>query len=255
METTVSGRARVRAESPTGYFYFYMAASCVAVAFLGFAPTYWMPVVQGTFRANPIVHIHGLTFFAWTLFFAFQTWLAASGRLARHRAVGLIGISFATLVTVLGTLVAINMMRNAAAIGQAEAGFAFALVPLSGILLFAVLVAFAIGNVRRPEWHKRLMLVATISLLEAAIARWFFVFLAPAGPPGPPLVEATFQPAVVTVGLLLVGIAYDWRLRGRVHPAYLVGTGAYIALKLVELPLSATPAWHTVARGVLALAG
>jgi hypothetical protein len=164
-------------------------------------------VAQGTFRANPIVHIHGLAFFAWTLFFVYQTWLAASGRLARHRAVGLIGVSF------------------------------------------------AIGNVRRPEWHKRLLLVATISMLEAAIARWFFVFLAPAGPPGPPPVAATFQPAVVTVVLLLIGIVHDWRQRGCVHPATLVGGGAYVALKLVQLPLSTTPAWHAVAHGVLALAG
>jgi hypothetical protein len=232
-----------------------MAATSVAVAFLGFAPTYWMPLAEGTFRANPIVHIHGLVFFAWTLFFAFQTWLAASGRLARHRAVGLIGVSFATAMTMLGTLVAINMMRQSAALGQAEEGFAFALVPLSSILFFAVLVAFAIGNVRRPEWHKRLMLVATISILDAAIARWFLVFLAPAGPPGPPPVIVDLQPALVTFGLLLVGGVYDWRIYKRLHPAYLISGGCYLTMKLIQLPLSETPAWHAVARGVLALAG
>ena len=66
MSTTIDRPARVLVQSRADYFYFYMAISCAAVAFLGFAPTYWIPVAQGTFRANPIVHIHGLAFFAWT---------------------------------------------------------------------------------------------------------------------------------------------------------------------------------------------
>ncbi len=37
---------------------------------------------------------------------------------------------------------------------------------------FAVLVIFAIVEVREPETHKRLMLVATISILGTAVARW-----------------------------------------------------------------------------------
>jgi hypothetical protein len=151
MATTMEGRAGVLARTKDGFFYVYMALACVAVAFLGFAPTYWVPMAKGTFRANPIVHIHGLVFSAWTIFFVYQTWLAASGRLARHRAVGMIGVSFATAMTIFGTLAAINQMKSAAALGLADAGKTFARVPLSSLLFFAVVVAFAIGNVRRPE--------------------------------------------------------------------------------------------------------
>jgi len=255
MGTTIRAQARVRERPRAEYFYVTMAVSCVAVAFLGFAPTYWMPLAAGRFRANPIVHIHGLVFFAWTLFYVYQTWLAASGRVARHRAVGLIGVSFATAMTIFGVLAAINAMKSAAALGQAEAGKAFALVPLAGILFFAVVVGCALATVRRPEWHKRLMLVAMVSLLEAAVARWFLVFLAPPGPPGPPPVIATLGPALLTDMLLVIAIIYDWRQRGRPHPAYLIGGGALLALKLLELPLSETAAWHAVAGGVLALTG
>jgi len=255
MATTMQERTRVMARPRAAYFYVYMAMSCLAVAFLGFAPTYWMPLATGTFRANPIVHIHGLVFFSWTVFFVYQSWLAASGRLARHRAVGLIGVSFATAMTIFGTLVAINMMRTATAAGFDDAGKTFALVPLAGILFFAIVVAFAIANVRRPEWHKRLLLVATVSLLEAAVARWYFVFVLPPGPPGPPPVMATVLPAAFGGVLLVIAIVYDWRQRGRPHPAYLIGLGALVALNLLELPLSTTAAWHAVASGVLALAG
>ena len=40
-----------------------------------------------------------LLFFAWSLYFAFQSWLAASGKIARHRAIGVIGVSLATAMT------------------------------------------------------------------------------------------------------------------------------------------------------------
>src|SRR6266550_5098174 len=89
-------RVGVVATSNARYFYFYMALACTAVAFLGFAPTYWLPLASGSFSSSPVVHFHGLLFFAWTLYFAFQTWLAASGRTAWHRSLGLIGVSPAT---------------------------------------------------------------------------------------------------------------------------------------------------------------
>jgi hypothetical protein len=205
--------------------------------------------------AHPVVHVHGLTFFAWTLFYAYQTWLASSGRVARHRSVGMIGVSFATAMTIFGTLVAINSMKSATALGMADAGKAFAFVPLSSILLFAVLVAFAIGNVRRPEWHKRLMLMAAISILDAPIARWFMVALAPPDALGPPPVSVDIPPSLVAGLLMIVAIVHDWRQRGRPHPAYLVAGGAFLVLKLLQIPISETSAWHAVATGVLALAG
>src|SRR6267143_6137686 len=181
--TTVIDDPRVRGvAAPAQYFYFYMALACTAVAFLGFAPTYWLPLASGSFSSTPVVHFHGMLFFAWTLYFAFQTWLAASGRTARHRSLGVIGVSLATAMTIFGFLVAVNAMKRSAAMGQLDAGVAFVIVPLSGILFFAVVLTLAIAARARPEVHKRLMLLAGISLLDAAVARWFFTFLAPPGP-------------------------------------------------------------------------
>ena len=240
--------------SGSTYFYFYMALSCAAVAFLGFAPTYWLPMASGTFKANPVVHIHGLIFFAWTLYFVFQTWLAASGRIARHRAVGMIGISFATAMTIFGTMVAINIMKNAAALGLEDEGISFAIVPLSGIGFFAIVFILAVTEIRRPEFHKRLMLLAGISLLDAAVARWFLTFLAPPGPPGPPPVFVTIPPALVAYLLLVVAMVFDWRTRGRPHVVYVVGGIVLVIVKLLNLPVSTTQAWHSFAGGMLALA-
>jgi hypothetical protein len=247
-------RARPIASSQARYFFFYMALSCMAVAFLGFAPTYWLPMAKGSFPSLPVIHFHGMLFFAWTLYFAFQTWLAASGRIARHRTMGMIGVSLATAMTIFGFLAAVNSMKRAAALGLTDAGVAFAIVPLSGILFFAVVFILAIANTRRIETHKRLMLLAGISILDAAVARWFLTFLAPSGAVGPPPVEVTIVPAFTAYLLLVAAIVFDWRTRGRPHPVYIYGGAALVAVKLLNWPISVTPAWHSVAGGILALA-
>jgi hypothetical protein len=254
--TTLIDDRRVHAAvaAPTRYFYFYMALACAAVAFLGFAPTYWVPLTQRTFSGSPVVHFHGFLFFTWTLYFAFQSWLAASGRLAWHRSLGIVGVSLATAMTIFGFLVSVHVMQRSAAIGQADAGVAFSIVPLSGIFFFAAVFTLAIAYTRRPEIHKRLMLLAGISLLDAAVARWFLTFLAPPGPPGPPPVPVTIAPAIVAYLLLVVAIVHDWRTRGRPHPVYIYGGIALLAVKLLNWPISMTPAWHWFAGGILALA-
>ena len=245
---------RVIAQSQATWFYFYMALACMAVAFVGFAPTYWLPLASRSFSASPVIHFHGLLFFAWTLYFAFQSWLAASGKIVRHRAIGMIGVSLATAMTIFGFLVAVNAMKRSAAIGQTDAGIAFVIVPLSGIAFFAVVLALAIAARTRPETHKRLMLLAGISILDAAVARWFLTFLAPPGPMGPPPVEVTIVPALVAYLLLVAAMIFDWRQWGRPHPVYIYGGIALVAVKILNWPISATSAWHSLAGGILALA-
>lgn len=236
-------------------FYVYMAASCALVAFLGFAPTYWLPLAAGTLQTHSVIHIHGMVFFAWTLFVVWQVWLASSGRIARHRSVGMVGISLATAMTMLGVLASIRQLQNAAALGLESAGEAFVIVPIAGIMFFAITFVLAIRNVRRPEWHKRLMLLATISILDAPVARWFLTFLAPDGPPGPPPVGIALMPALVAYLLIAVAMVFDWRTRGRPHQVYVIGGAILVAVKVLQIPLSATPLWHSIASWLLSLAG
>jgi hypothetical protein len=250
--TAAPPRHVVRADSSK--FYVAMALTCAATAFIGFAPTYWWPMVSRTLQASPIVHLHGAVFFAWSLFFVYQSWLASSGRVMKHREIGMIGVSFATAMTIFGSMTAIHAMQRSASIGMREEGIAFAIVPLSGIAFFAITFTLAVAMVRRPDFHKRLMLLAAISLLDAAVARWFLTFLAPAGAIGPPPVEVTIPPALVASLLLVPAMIYDWKSRGRLHVVYVVGGAALIAVKLLNWPVSTTHAWHAFAGGLLALA-
>src|SRR5258705_130974 len=163
-------------------------------------------------------------------------------------------ISIATAMTIFGVLVSINLMKTAAAMGLKDEGIAFAIVPPSGILFFAVVFTLSIAAVRQPEHHKRLMLLAAISLLDAAVARWFLTFLAPPGPPGPPPVAVTLLPALVAYLLLMAAIVFDWRTRGRPHPVYLFGGAALMAVKELNRPISPSAGCHPFAGGILRLA-
>jgi hypothetical protein len=119
--------------------------------------------------------------------------------------------------------------------------------------MFGIFIAVAIVNTNRTETHKRLMLVATVSLLQPALARVFFAFITGVGPglrPGvgePPPVAISIAPGLIGDLLIVAAIIYDWRTRGRPHPAYLIGGGALLAVQLLRAPLSATPAWGAVA--------
>jgi len=252
-DTAAPARGMVRVEGR--YFYFTMALSFAAIAFVGFVPTYWAPMAKGTFQAAPAYHLHGLIFFSWTLYFIFQTWLVASGQTIRHRSVGLIGISLATAMIFFGILISILSVRRDTIGGMGEAARTFMIVPLTDIAFFAVFVALAMINLRRAEWHKRLMLLATIVLMPAPIARWFLTFLAPPGGPAVPPVSVATGPVVVASLLLIVAMLHDWRSRGRPHAVYVWGGGVFLAVMLLRIPVSTTPAWQAIATALARLAG
>jgi hypothetical protein len=230
-------------------FYVTMAGLFVAIAFGGFFGTYWLQVGRGTFTGSPMVHLHGLLFSLWTLFFFSQASLVASRKLRSHRAWGLLGISLATAMLFTGMMVAIEGLRERIGAGYGDAARAFVIVPISGIVLFAILVAAAIANVRRPEWHKRFMLVASAGILQAALARFFFLAATGGGPglrPGmmpPQPISRTTIPGILVAALVVAAMVHDWRSRGRVHPAYWWGFGSLIAVYALRPVVGYSAAW------------
>jgi len=241
--------------------YVILAGLCAAIAFTAFAGTYWLQLPAGTFVGSPLIHLHGLLFSAWTLYFLWQAVLIATNRRASHRAWGLGGIALASAMVFTGIAVTIVGIQERIAHGQAEAGRAFAVVPLSAILLFAIFVTAAMVNRRRTDWHKRFMLVASAALLNAAIARFFFLAIHGGGPgmrpglalPQPP--EAALVPALLADSVVLLGLLFDWRTRGRPHPAYLWGLGTMLIVQLLRAPLGHSAAWSGFADFLARFAG
>lgn len=239
-ETGVAGRP----------FYLTMAVICMAVAVLGFAPTYFMPLATGRFTAPPMIHVHGFLFFAWTVLFCAQTWLVGSGRRLAHREWGLLGIAIATGMVFSVFTTAIFRMNQLEPLGFGPQIRAFTWIQVSGIIFFAGCITLAVMTVKSPEVHKRLMLLASLSLLEAPIARWFMTFLAPPAPPGVPQVPPVIatMPAAGVADLLLIAVmVYDWRTRGKPHRVYVIGGLIILALQVTRPMIAASPQWDMAA--------
>src|SRR5262249_23755733 len=124
---------------------------------------------------TPLYHVHGALFTAWTLLFVMQAALVAGRRTDLHRRLGVVGAVLAALVFIAGVTVSVETLERDG--GPPTMGpRAFFSIPLGDIVVFGALVAAALVERRRSDAHKRLMLLATISLLTAAVARFLRQF-------------------------------------------------------------------------------
>jgi hypothetical protein len=258
MATLTAVREAALAATATDRFYARMAIVCLVVGLVGFAPTYWVPFLRGTLDVAPLAHLHAMFFYGWLLLFIRQSSLAASGQYGRHRALGMLGIALASGMVFVGSGMAIHSLKEGIAAGFEPAARAFSIVPITGIALFAILFAVAIAKVHDADVHKRLMLVNTAGILQAAVGRWFVLFLAPPRPPGvtavsPPPVAVSVMPGLVVDLLIVAGMVYDWRTRGRIHPAYWIAGGVTLAIQVLRVPLSQSSAWLQVSHWLLAI--
>ena len=242
-----------RAEPEAGGLYVVMAWVCAVIAFAGFTPTYWAPVATGRFAGASILHLHGLLFSAWMVYFILQTLWVATGRVARHRALGLLGISLATAMLFVGILAALHSIRLGATLGLEVQNRAFSIVPISIVVFFAATVAVALANLPRPDVHKRLMLVATISILPPAFARLLALAAGmPFSPGHPPPLMFSLLPSFAADLPLLAAMIWDRRREGRFHPAYLVAGACLVTLQVARVFLGPTSAWQAVTGWLLA---
>ena len=249
-----------RSRNDERQFYVRMGYVCALVAIGGFIPTYWAPVASQTFSGAPIHHVHGLLFSAWPVLFVTQARLAAGGRFEHHRALGFAGISLATAMFFTGVGVVMHSLAVGASGGYGPQVRAFAIVPLSIVVSFGVLVAGAIANVRRPDVHMRLMLAASITILPPAVARLLFLLLAPEGmaAPGqgaPPSVAFSLLPSFLVNSLLIIAMIHDWRKRGGVHSAYVTAGVFLVAVQIARIPFSTSTTWHAITSWLLRIGG
>ena len=224
-------------------FFSMMSALILVSVFIGFAPTYFL---AGVFRAplpSPIIHFHGAAFSCWVLLLVVQTSLVSAHRVDIHRRLGLVAFGLAALMPILGVLAATNMLgRNTAPPGLDPK--TFYIVPMSDMLNFAVLIFFAYRARSNSPEHKRLILIATVSLLTAAYVRFHVGFLH----------GKIFPAMLVSYGFLLLLALYDlWSTR-KLHRATLLGSLLVIAVQFARFPFSHTTAWQSFATWAQSLA-
>jgi hypothetical protein len=215
-------------------FYTGMAVAFVITVFAGFARTYYLRPYFGTPSLTPLLHLHGIVFTSWLVLLLTQTTLVAANRTDIHRRLGVAGAVIAVLMVLVGTTTAIVRAKVVEVPPGAPSPLVFLTIPLGDMLVFASLVGAGFYFRRRGDVHKRLMLLATISILPAAVARLPFAFIQQVGP-------------LAFFGLpdlfIVVCLAYDLISRGRFHRATVWGGLLLVISHPLRLVIGNTQAW------------
>ena len=246
---------------PTPKFYFGLSLVFALVAFGGFTPSYVAPPA-GQFP--PIVHLHAVLFFAWTIFLIVQARLAQSS-LQTHRALGLAGISLATAMVFTALAVIVRGLGASVEAGT-EAGTR-AIVHRAGIRHHHVRRLLRSRRCERsptgePQALRR---PSDDRALPAAMARVLFRLFAPPdaallGMAAPvadvsTMLNLIIVPALLADALLIAAIVYDWRTRGRPHRVYVIGGLCLVGSQLLRPVIAQTAAWQAVTSTLLAFGG
>ena len=205
------------------YFYFSMSLLVAAVVVYGFSHT----VNQRLIHANPappwILWLHGIVFSGWLVFFIFQSALIRTHNVKLHRRTGWFGAGLGALIPVLGISTAIVMDQfNFTRLHVAQAKVFFSIQSWD-MIAFTGAFWLAVYWRKKPEYHRRLVLVATCALTAAGFGR--FPFLPAWG----------FYVGVDA--LILLGVARDLIVSRRIHVVYRYALPAFVAGQIVAFQL------------------
>jgi hypothetical protein len=198
-------------------FYAGMAWLLVVVAIVGFAPRS-LAIVAGMMPLPPlVVHLHAAVMASWVALLAVQATFSLAERMDLHRKWGLASLVVGSLVLIM--LVAVTIIRQNDAAGTPAAPIVnnILFVQIRSIVLFPTFFIWALLTRRTdPQTHKRMMLLATLMLLDAAIARMSWL-------PGN---EFPVRYLAVHLYLLLLTVPlllHDLIRLGRIHRAWVWG--------------------------------
>ena len=222
---------------------FYTGAAIVAalLVFAGFAHSYYLkPIFGAPVWApvmTPLLHLHGLIMTSWIVLFVIQARLIATRRTPLHRRLGVFGGILAATMVVVGTVMAIHQAKIGRPPGPPGA-LRFLVVPLGDLLVFGILIGIGLYFRNRIQIHRRLMLLATLSIMAAAIARIPIGFIQNGGP-------LAFYG--LTDLFILACVGYDTAKNRRLHPAFALGALLIIASQPLRIAFAGTNTWLHIA--------
>lgn len=221
-------------------FFSTMIVALWASVLYGFSKTYYMAGMTSAPLPNHLVHIHGAVMTLWMLLLLVQESFITVRKVAWHRTLGLFGFGLAVLMVGIGLAAGTDALRR----GVGHLGLdplTFYIIPVSAISLFAVFTFFAWRARRKPAAHKRLIVIGTIALMDAAVARW----PVEAFHTKPPLMDT------VIFGFLVAIIVFDLVTQKKVLKSTLWASLLLVAVHLTRVPLGMTHVWRAFAAKML----
>jgi hypothetical protein len=204
------------------YFYLCMSLVLAALVILGFSRT----ANDRLFHANPprplLLWVHGTAFSAWMVFFIAQSALVRARKVTVHRLLGWFGAGLAAVMIVLGFIIAVVMARFDTAVLHQQGADAFLSVPFADMATFGSCIVLAIYWRKKPEYHRRLVFIATCLLMDAAVGRFDFIFD-----------HSLFYAA--SDCLIALGVVRDWVVDKRVHKVYLYALPSLIVVQSLAI--------------------
>lgn len=221
------------------HFYAGMAWLFVIVAICGFAPRSFA-ILTGALRSPPfVVHLHAAVMASWVALLALQASLSLVGRMDLHRRWGLASLVIAPLVLTMLITVTVARQNAAAATPAGPVVNNILFLQIRSILLFPTFFVWGLRARRTdPQMHKRMMLLATLNLLDAAIARMGWL----------PYNEFPRSYLAVHLYLLLLmvpALLHDQLRLGRIHRAWLWGLGLMLPWVIATELVWGTHWWRT----------
>jgi uncharacterized membrane protein YozB (DUF420 family) len=228
-------------------FFTAMAISMTVVVFIGFSRSFFLdaffPEVTGA--PESVFFVHGVLFTAWMALLIVQTWLVGSRRVALHRKLGLWGVGLAAAMVGAGTAGSfVAAARPGGFLGVGMPPLEFLAIVVADMVLFGLFVGLAALWRRDGPRHKRLMLLATINLLEAAIVRIPLPFIAAGGP-----LMHHWMADIFIVAL----VVWDITTLRRLHSVTLWGGLLTVVSQPLRFWIAGTAAWLTIAAWAVSL--
>lgn len=182
------------------------------------------------------LHLHGFVLTLWLVLFVVQASLVAAGQRSLHKSLGIAGVVLAALVVATSCAAAIEAARlvgDRGGITAADRLYSSALV----VSTFALFVSMGTALRKRPEIHKRLMLLATIAVIGPGVTR-AVALLAGHG--------IRDSHVGVMCALLLLALLYDWRTSGRPHWILVSGGLLLIASQVTRRIVGGSETWASI---------
>lgn len=219
------------------YFYFFMSLLIAVVVVYGFSFTVEKNLFHPAVPRPFLLYVHAAVFTTWLGFFVLQTALVRTRNVRVHRRLGWFGAALAGAMVVLGISTAIIMGRfNRLQLHSTDVDWAL-MIPLFDMLCFGTTLGLAILWRKKPEYHRRLMLVATCALTAASFGR---------------LLPVQYFYAGVDL-LIVLGVVRDLIVNGRAHRVYLYVLPLFVAGQTVVIYtiVHELTYWQKIAHAIL----